>query len=133
MKRAQNSDFCSVTQAAARLQVSPSTIWRWIAQGRLPAYRVGPKTIRIRTQDLAAVIRPARAQGKQTPRAALHVETAPSRLSAAAVRRALAVLDESRALRAAMRARRGGELLEESWELIRQAREERSRELSGER
>ena len=54
--------FYSVSQAAKLLGVSPSTVWRWIEADRLAAYRVGPKTIRIRKQDLETVIRPARAE-----------------------------------------------------------------------
>jgi excisionase family DNA binding protein len=46
-------------QAAQRLKVSVSTIWRWIAARRLPAYRIGPRRIRIKPEDLEALIRPA--------------------------------------------------------------------------
>lgn len=52
-------DYYTVADAARLLDVSPSTIWRWIKAGRLPAARVGPRTIRIRQEDLDALIRPA--------------------------------------------------------------------------
>ena len=44
--------YYTVEQAARLLQVSHSTVWRWIDAGKLVAYRVGPKAIRIRKQDL---------------------------------------------------------------------------------
>lgn len=55
-----DSQFCTVAEAARFLEMSPSTIWRWIEAERLPAYRLGPRSIRIRKQDLEAAIRPAR-------------------------------------------------------------------------
>src|SRR5919197_5078158 len=53
------SALLSVSQAAQRLGVSPSTIWRWIEAGRLPAYRIGPKKIRVRREDLEQMVQPA--------------------------------------------------------------------------
>ncbi len=47
------------------LRVSPSTVWRWIEADRLPAYRVGPRNIRIRRDDLDRVIRPVRAEREE--------------------------------------------------------------------
>lgn len=44
------------------LDVSRTTIWRWIKEGRLHAYRVGGRTIRIRRQDAETMLRPARAR-----------------------------------------------------------------------
>lgn len=44
------------------LRVSPATVWRWIAAGKLPAHRVGPRSIRIEKDDIEATIRPARAK-----------------------------------------------------------------------
>lgn len=44
--------FCTVAEAARMLGVSPATVWRWIVAQRLPAYRVGPRGIRIRKEDV---------------------------------------------------------------------------------
>lgn len=51
----------TVAEAAAALNVSRATVWRWIDAGKLPAYRAGAKTIRIRREDLDGLLQPARA------------------------------------------------------------------------
>jgi excisionase family DNA binding protein len=56
----QESDYYTVAQAAKVLDVSPSTIWRWIKADILPAYRVGPRKIRIKKEELLSIITPAR-------------------------------------------------------------------------
>jgi excisionase family DNA binding protein len=61
----EDEPLYSVAEAAIVLGVSPSTVWRWIDAGKLPAYRVGPRSIRIRRADLHATIRPARAEAKE--------------------------------------------------------------------
>jgi excisionase family DNA binding protein len=48
----------TVSAAAAHLNVTPRTVRRWIKQGRLRAYRVGPRCIRIDRDDLAALAHP---------------------------------------------------------------------------
>ena len=60
MTTTEHQDYYTVSEAAAFLSVNPSTIWRWIKTGKLPAYRVGHKNIRIKKQDLAAVIQPVK-------------------------------------------------------------------------
>src|SRR5439155_26064053 len=60
MGKTQEGQLCTVAEAARVLDVHPSTIWRWIEAERLPAYRLGPKTIRIKRQDLEAILQPAR-------------------------------------------------------------------------
>jgi excisionase family DNA binding protein len=52
----------SVAEAAVLLGVSRSTVWRWIKSGKLPAYRVGHKTIRIKRADLEMILQPARGE-----------------------------------------------------------------------
>ena len=42
----------SLSRAAEQYDVSVKTIRRWIAAGLLPAYRVGPRVIRIDPADL---------------------------------------------------------------------------------
>jgi excisionase family DNA binding protein len=42
----------SVTEAAARLDISTRTLRRYIAAGRLTAYRIGPRLIKIDAAEL---------------------------------------------------------------------------------
>jgi excisionase family DNA binding protein len=60
-----DSSYFTVGQAARMLAVSPSTVWRWIDAGKLPAYRVGGRAIRIKQEDLAAVINPVKHSRKE--------------------------------------------------------------------
>jgi len=132
MTQAAERDFYSVSQAAKRLGVSPSTVWRWIEADRLPAYRVGPKNIRIKKEDLEKVVQPTRSAGKEEPmkevipgRSALTVRP----LSEEERQRGLRALREAKQLRERILARRGGKPLSPSWELIQEAREERAQRL----
>jgi excisionase family DNA binding protein len=43
----QNDELVSPTVAARRLHVRPETVRRWIREGRLRAFRCGPKVIRL--------------------------------------------------------------------------------------
>lgn len=51
-------DYYTIQEAAQLLHVSETTIWRWVAAQRLPAYRVGPRRIRIKKKDLETVVGP---------------------------------------------------------------------------
>ncbi len=62
MAKSLNGQFYTVAEAARELEVSPSTIWRWIEAKKLPAYRLGPRSIRIKKQDVVAALRPARGE-----------------------------------------------------------------------
>jgi excisionase family DNA binding protein len=44
--------YYTVSQAATLLGVSRVSIWRWISTGRIPASRLGHRTVRIQRQDL---------------------------------------------------------------------------------
>ncbi|MGB3352677.1 MAG: helix-turn-helix domain-containing protein [Mycobacterium sp.] len=48
----------SIQQAAAAFGLSPKTIRRWIAEGRIRAYRLGSRTIRVDRDSLLAVQTP---------------------------------------------------------------------------
>jgi excisionase family DNA binding protein len=48
----------TMAEVAAWYGVSPRTIRRRIAEGRLKAYRVGPRAIRVSVEDLEAMAEP---------------------------------------------------------------------------
>jgi excisionase family DNA binding protein len=54
----KHPDFVSVEKAAEALSVSTKTIRSHIKSGKLPAYEVGPKLIRINVLDLRAFCKP---------------------------------------------------------------------------
>lgn len=121
-------DFCTVAEAAAMLGVSASTVWRWVDAGKLPAFRVGPKAIRIKRRDVEAAVRPHRAEAARggMTRVYTDIKEALRPMSAGERERGLKALDAAERLAKEIRARRNGELLPDSVEIIREAREERS-------
>lgn len=52
-----------ITQASEYADVHPITIRRWIAAGRLPAYRVGPRLLKVDLNELEATLRPIATAG----------------------------------------------------------------------
>ena len=58
MNATKPKTLLSVGEAADTFGTSKSTIRNWIAQGKLPAVRIGERIIRIRLADLAALITP---------------------------------------------------------------------------
>ena len=63
----QDERLLSVSEAAQKLGVSPSTVWRWIDAQRLPAVRVGILKISIRDTDVQAMVTPARTSVEASP------------------------------------------------------------------
>jgi len=45
-------EFLTVEEAAAILKVRPSTVRAWVREGRMPAYRLGPRATRFTRQLL---------------------------------------------------------------------------------
>jgi excisionase family DNA binding protein len=63
-------EYVSLAEAARMLDVSRSTIWRWVESGRLRAQRLGPKTTRIKRRDVEGAARPmaaSRAHDEEKP------------------------------------------------------------------
>jgi excisionase family DNA binding protein len=125
--------YVTVTEAAKRLQVSHPTVWRWIRSGKLAAYRVGPKTIRVKEADLAALIQPVAPSrtGENTMRGSLStntsVDTTP--LTDEERQRGLAALAKLDDFQERLLAARGGQPFPSSVDVIQQMREERSERL----
>ncbi len=49
---AEGDDYLTVEEIARLLRVHRTTVWRWIASGRLHGYRIGVRTLRVRRDDL---------------------------------------------------------------------------------
>jgi excisionase family DNA binding protein len=114
--------YTTVSEAARLLRVSVPTVWRWIDSGRLPAHRVGRRSIRIRKEDLAAVIRPARDEAmkelKQQDLQVIHLGRRPVDVEN--------LLDSLRKGQEQILARRKGKRFRSSVPLIRESRDDRS-------
>ncbi len=120
-------DLLTIAEAARILKVSTVTIHRWLKQGRLPSYHLGPRYIRIRRSDLAAVLKPAgRSKAgafEKDGHGGANLTVRP--LTDEEVARGLAALQSSERLIEQMKAQMGGKPLSSSWKLIRRARSER--------
>ena len=57
-------DWESLTRAAARTGMSVKTLRRRVADGSLPAYRTGPRMIRVRSSDIDRLMRPIPSVGE---------------------------------------------------------------------
>lgn len=56
----------TVASAAAQLSVGERTIRRYIATGKLPAYKIGPHLLRVSQADVDALAVPVPAAGAQS-------------------------------------------------------------------
>jgi excisionase family DNA binding protein len=125
----QDAELLTIAEAAKALKVSTVTMHRWLKQGRLTAYRVGPRAVRISRSELIRLL---------SPRNVREVSPMPEMLQTSAdimvsppspqqIERRLTAISQAKQLRAEMRKRRRGVPLPSSWQLIRQARAERAR------
>jgi len=125
-----DDELLTVAEAAKLLKVNASTVWRWINQGELPAYRVGQRRIRLKRADLARLIRPARNPEQERATVADQERERLSRpLTEAERQQALAALKAAERLRAEMLAQRGGKPFSDSAEILNELRDQRSRDL----
>lgn len=119
-------EFITIDQAAALLDVDRSTVRRWIGKGKLPAYRLGERHVRLKRSDLDRIVTPiARTPMRQTE-VRERIELPPP-LTAAGKAEALAAARRGRELRHELRDRWGATQRDlPAYELINLAREERS-------
>jgi excisionase family DNA binding protein len=123
-------DFVTVTEAAALLHVSSSTIRRWIREGELPAYRIGQRRVALRRRDLATIIAPANFGEENRTEMTTSERLRIRRLSLEEQRRGLAALERADRLSKQILARRGGKPFSSSWEVLNALRDERTRQLT---
>jgi excisionase family DNA binding protein len=128
-------ELLTIREAADFLRVSEVTISRWIKQGQLPAYRVGPRAVRLRRDDLDHLVRQEAAENSDED--ADHVPMWDWSGNPIHIRkptkeedeRVLAWLEEMRKFRKEMRAGRGGRLVPSSASIIAEERDKRGEQL----
>lgn len=55
---APRRSLVSIAKAADYADVHPMTMRRWISAGRIKAYRLGPRSLRVDLNELDAMLRP---------------------------------------------------------------------------
>ena len=139
-------DLLTIAEAAELLSVSAVTVSRWRRQGRLPTLKVGPRAVRIRRGDLALLARPYRgpASSLTVPAGAIQPPepdgaTGPTADEAGPPRQSLAfpamdnfpppasTLERAGRLRSQILARRRGDYLPVSDDMVGKIRAKRDR------
>ena len=124
-----NEEYLSVSEAATLLEVSESTIWRWIDKGDLPAYRVGQRRIRLKKGDVSGLIAPV-LRGQETGTQMARTEQQKlGPLTKKEQQQGLAAVEAAKKMLAEMLARRGGEPFSPSYIILDELRDQRTQDL----
>jgi excisionase family DNA binding protein len=110
-------EYLSVQEAAAVLRVHRSTIRRWIAEGDLPAYRVGQRKLAVKRSDLVSHLSPARPVRKGGDVVRTEGQHIPA-LTRREQERAFAAVEAAKRLQAELLARRGGKRFSPMGEIL---------------
>jgi excisionase family DNA binding protein len=123
-----DEEYLTVTEAASLLRVASSTIRRWIRQGDLPAYRIGKRRVALRREDLNALITPARSVS-EIPHYKIYTDLSEvPKLTTEEIEQALEAMERAVRHSKEIFARRGKQV-PSSGELLREIRDERTRQL----
>src|SRR3990170_3165662 len=122
VRAAPDDEYLTVADAAALLRVSQSTIWRWINEDELPAYRIGHRRIRVRRADLARLIAPARPREEKEGRMAQKERLSPGPLTAEEQKQMLSAIQGARRLQVELLERRHGVPFSSSTEILDELR-----------
>ncbi len=125
-----NAEYATVDEAARILQVHKATIRRWIDAGLLASYRVGRRRLVIKRADLACMITPARPTREMPGHISTTEPVVIPKLTREQQREALATLERVRRHSAELLKHQDDQPVPEAWELINEARDERTRQLS---
>ncbi len=121
-------EFLTVTEAATLLRVAPSTVRRWIRQGDIPAYRLGPRRVGLKREDLSVVIAPVGKDSEEVHSATDIERIKHRKLTLEEKQRGLEAMERLQRTVQAISARQGGPF-PSSLAIIHEMREERDRQL----
>jgi len=118
-------DLKSAKEAADYLRISESTVWRYVDQNIVPAYRLGKKRVWFKRSDLDALLKPLRGREAEVSKDSKDMNAVSIEPGARGSWRAM---DRVNTLRESIMTRRGGVAFADSAEEINAARELRSQE-----
>jgi excisionase family DNA binding protein len=118
-------DLKSAKEAAEYLRISESTVWRYVDQNIVPAYRVGKKRVWFKRSDLDALLKPLRGREAKVSKDNKDLNLG---VIEAGSRGGWAAMERINAMREGILARRGGVAFSDSAEEINAARDLRSQE-----
>lgn len=121
-------EFLTVTEAATLLRVAPSTVRRWIRQGDIPAYRLGPRRVGLKREDLSIVIAPVGKDSEEVHYATDIERIKHRKLTPEEKQRGLEAMERLQQTVLEISARKGGPF-PSSLAIIHEMREERDRQL----
>ena len=126
-------DLKSAKEAAEYLRISEATVWRYVDQDLIPAYRLGPKRVWFKRSDLDRLLEPLKGTGARKERKERKLNKEYKAITTfpmeAGARGSWDAFDRAADLRERIMARRRGEVFSDSTEIINAAREARTAEL----
>jgi len=56
--KADNHEFLTINETAALLRITTRSVRRYVTEGKLPAYRVGERWVRVKREDVERLFTP---------------------------------------------------------------------------
>ena len=126
--QAIKDDYVPTAEAANLLGINRVTLHRWVKQGILRAYSLGPRKVLFKRSDLIELLKPKRGEEAEA-RIKERLGRIIPPLTDEQVEQGLAAMKAGRALGERIAERRGAQPWKPSWEIINEGRDERTKQL----
>lgn len=126
--QAIKDDYVTTAEAAGILGINRATLHRWVKKGILRAYSLGPRKVLFNRAELIALLKPkgeADAEARMKERLGRVIPP----LTDEQVEQRLAAMRAGRELRERIARRQKGGPWKPSWQIINEARDERTKQL----
>lgn len=126
--QSEHPQLITVSQAASLLAVHRSTVRRWIREGKIRAYRLGGRGVRLTRADVLQLVTPLEAASERDVGTQLNEQDEIAPLTRDEIQRGLQAVAAMRRLRTELVAKHG-QRHTESWRLLNESRDERTADL----
>jgi len=126
--QALKDDYVTTSEAAQLLGINRVTLHRWVKQGTVRAYSLGPRRVLFKRSDLDTLLKPMQREGVETDMKE-RLGRALEPLTEERAQQSLAAMRAGRELAERIAQRHPGRPSKAAWELINEARDERGADL----